>query len=163
MDRNDIILREAEGPSPRDLLRDLIQAVDNLFTPASDGAGKWLQGKGEAELAKAAEIKARVLTTIASIDHEREKLIQAREQSVASLHNEHERNRMGHQEQMFHLQTERMRMQAECLKSVVDSLQRLRELGVEVSMEQVRIMLEPPRVRPLSVRTRPRNESGSSP
>lgn len=134
-ERHDIVLRPAEdlapgAAPPPDLLRDLVRAVDSLFTPAADGAGKWLQGKGEAELAKAAEIKAQVLTKIASIDHERQKLIQEREAAIEGRRAEDERDRRAHVRQMYELRTKR-------ILDVVGSLVKLRELGVEVEMKAI--------------------------
>jgi hypothetical protein len=124
---HDIILREADGPSPPDILGDLVQKVHELFTPAADGAGKWLQGKGEAELAKAAEIKSRVMTAIAGSENDRLKLLQEREASLQGHKNESDRDRMAHEERMYQLRTER-------LTAIVDRLYKLRELGVEVDM-----------------------------
>ena len=135
-ERHDILLRQVEktevvaGPSTPDLLRDLVRAVDELFTPAADGAGKWLLGKGEAELAKAAEIKARVVTTIASIDHERQKLLQERQAAIKAREVERRRDQQAYLKQMYELRTARV-------MAVVDRLIKLREMGIEVELKAV--------------------------
>ncbi len=135
-ERHDIILRPVQtpevvaAPSSPDLLRDLVRAVDEMFTPASDGAGKWLIGKGKAALAKAAEIRARVMTAIASIDHERQKLLQEREAALETRKLESKRDQQAYLKQMYELRTSRV-------LSVVDRLIKLREMGVEVELKAV--------------------------
>jgi hypothetical protein len=127
-ERYDIILRPEDGRDPPSLLHDIKRAVDDLLSPMCDGAGKWLQGKGEAELAKAAEIKSKVYAAIAGLEHERQRLINERDAAADVRRNENERDRMAHEEKMYALKTER-------LTAIVASVTKLKELGVEIEVK----------------------------
>ena len=126
-ERNDIVLRPEGAPRPTGFFDNLKSSLEEMISPALDAAAKFAQGKGEAEIAKAAEIKAKVLSAFAQIEHEREKLIMDRDAAIRASVNEQERDRMAHAEKMYELKTER-------LLKIVESLKNLRELGVEVEI-----------------------------
>ena len=127
-DRSDIVLRQEQPAGPPGILDQLKRSVEELFSPAVDGAANYVRGKGEAEVAKAAEIRAKVYTDIAQLDHEREKLINERDVAIRASVNEQERDRMAHAEKMYALKTER-------LLHVVESLKKLRDMEVGVELK----------------------------
>jgi hypothetical protein len=117
-ERQRINMRQLPG-SPPDLLEKLVESIDQLFDCAVSGGADYLQGRGGQESAKAAEIKAKVMTQLGGLDLERRRLIDERDKSIAE-----------HQEKMYELETQR-------LNDVVSSLIRLKEMGVEVRLELV--------------------------
>ncbi|MBT9312158.1 hypothetical protein [Leptothoe kymatousa] len=117
-ERYRIRMRQLPG-SPPDLLDKLRESIEELFDCGLTGATNYVQGRGEQESAKAAEIKAKALAQLGSLQLERQKLIDERDKAIAE-----------HQQAMYELRTQR-------LKEVVDSLVRLKEMGVEVKLEVV--------------------------
>lgn len=126
----DIVVRQADGPNPPQLLKELIGAINELIPDAGHAGGRWLWGKGEAEVAKAAEIKANVLQKIAEIEQDRQRLINERDQSLRESERLGQRAELAHQEKMYELRTQR-------LKEAVESIVRLRDLGAEVDLKIV--------------------------
>jgi hypothetical protein len=102
--------------------------VEELFPAVTDAAGKFVRGKGEAELAKAAAIKARAISAIVRLEYESRRLIQEREAEERAAENQRIQDEMTHNERLYRLKTER-------LKAVVDSLEKLRVLGAEVNID----------------------------
>jgi hypothetical protein len=123
-ERHDISLYPASTPNPPDLLRDILQAVEAFISPATDGAINWVKGKGDAEIAKAAEIKAKVVAAFAAIDNERQRLILERD-----------RDQMAHREKMFALKTER-------LKSMIERINTLEQHGAQIDIKIKRVLLK---------------------
>ncbi|MGD1852777.1 MAG: hypothetical protein ACFB2W_00865 [Leptolyngbyaceae cyanobacterium] len=117
-ERYRIRMRQLPGGSP-ELLDKLIDSIEELFECSVTGATNYLQGKGEQESAKAAEIRTRALAQIADMQLERQKLIDERDKAISE-----------HHQAMYELKTQR-------LKEVVDSLVRLKEMGAPVNLERV--------------------------
>lgn len=146
--RDDIILRPArEGGSP-DLLGELVAAVEKLIPAAGKGGGKWIGGKGEQEVAKAAEIRARVMSMIGELQIERDRLIQERESAKEAARQTKTQERHRHKERMHELATQRIDTEAdalqkktEALNKAIDAMKSLRDLGVEVEIEVVSRLL----------------------
>lgn len=73
-ERSDITLREKTGDNPPDavtLIRErATQAVEQLFDAGTEGGANWMKGKGAQEVAKATEIKTRVMTEIGKLELE---------------------------------------------------------------------------------------------
>lgn len=117
-ERHRLRMRELPG-SPPDILDKLRESIEELFDCGLEGATEYVKGKTRQESAKANEIKAKALAQLGNLELERRRLIDERDRSVA----EHERS-------MYELRTKR-------LNEVVNSLIKLRELGVEVNLEVV--------------------------
>lgn len=127
-ERMDLSLREADGPNPPDLLKQLLNEVLEQLNDGVDSAGRWWKGKAEAEIAKAAEIKARVIQALSTIDQDRERLRQERESSERRAIQEGIQAEHAHQQRMYELRTQR-------LKDAIDSICRLKELGVQIEIQ----------------------------
>ena len=56
-ERNDIILREEGGDGEGKILRELKQAVDQLFPTAIDSTRKWIKGKSGSRESSGNKIK----------------------------------------------------------------------------------------------------------
>lgn len=147
-DRHDIILKPEDDDDSPDILGRLADEIHNLFPVAGEAGGKWLRGKGEQEFARAAEIRARVVTMLGELYIERDRLIQERENAkeAARQSKTHESHR--HKERLIELDTQRigkvadvLLKKAEALNKAVSALKLLRELGVEVDIETVRRLL----------------------
>ena len=131
-EQHDIAITEADGPNPPDLLKYIVEQVEKLVPGASNSAGLFVRGKGETEIAKAAEIRARVITAIGQLEHERQRLVHERDVAIRAAENEHARDQMAHEEKMFELKTQR-------LKAVVQALEQLAALGIDVTLEVKRL------------------------
>jgi hypothetical protein len=118
-ERHQIRLREATSGSPSDLLDRIKDAIDELFDCSVSAAGGYVKGKSEQELAKAAEIKAKAFSQLANLDLERQRLLAERDRLLRE-----------DRQKMYELKTQR-------LEAIVNSLVRLKELGVEVQIEVV--------------------------
>lgn len=121
-ERHHIRMRQLPGSSPellQELRQELRKAIEELFDCSLAGAMNYVQGRGEQESAKAAEIKTKALAQLENLDLERQKLIDERDKAIA------EDRRL-----MCELRTQRQ-------KEVVDSLIRLKEMGVSVDLEFV--------------------------
>ena len=116
-DRHLLRLREINSEDPPDILSTLKQAVEDLYRCSFTASTKYIKGKGEQELAKAAEIRAKVIAHLGSLELERQQLLVERNKAASDS-----------DQKMYQLRTER-------LQAIVDSLIRLRELGVEVDFE----------------------------
>jgi hypothetical protein len=128
MEGHNIILREVDGLKQPGILTQIADAVEQLFPTAKETGRKWLWAKGETEVAKAAEIKARVITMLGQFELERERLVQERDAALAQAVTEKERETQAAREREYALKTER-------LKVVVDSLVRLKELDAPANLE----------------------------
>lgn len=129
-ERLDVVVRPADGPNPPNLLRDLVDEINRLIPDAGEAAGSWLRGKGQAEVAKAAEIKANALQKIAQIEQDRQRLINERDQASAAAGLAGRQAQYEHERTMYSLRTQR-------LKESFESIIRLRELGAEVDLKIV--------------------------
>lgn len=107
----EITLREEAHDGGDDLIQRLKRDVDSLYQCGLSSGKNYIKGKSDQEVAKAAEIKSKVMANLGAIETERQKLIQERE-----------KNKDIHNEKMYELQTKR-------LQAVVDSLVRLEKLG----------------------------------
>ena len=117
-ERQRIRMRQLPGSSP-DLLEQIKASIEELFECSLAGATNYVQGRGEQESAKAAEIKAKALAQLGNLELERQRLIDERDKAVA----EHKRT-------MYELRTQR-------LNEVVSSLIRLKEMEAPVNLEVV--------------------------
>lgn len=115
-ERYRIRMRPLPG-SPPDILDQLREAIEELFESGFAGAASYVQGRGAQESAKAAEIKAKALAHLGTLQLERQKLIDERDKAIAE-----------HQQNMYELRTQR-------LKELVDSAVRLKEMGCEIRLE----------------------------
>lgn len=129
-ERLDLTLQEAEGDNPPGMLQELTQAINQLIPGAAESGGKWLQGKGETEVAKAGEIKARALKLIGDLQNDRERLINERNTAQQKAEQENAEAAMRHREKMFELKTQR-------LKEAVESIVRLKDLGAEIDIRLI--------------------------
>ncbi len=129
-DRHDITLREAEGGGPPGWLDEIKRAVGELFSESEHFGKNYLKGKGEAELAKAAEIKARVLTALGNLDLQRQSLIEQRDNAIRSEQADFAKAAMAHRQKMYELRTQR-------LKEVVEAAKTLKELGVTIDLTEL--------------------------
>ena len=122
VEAHDIVLIEADGGGPRDLIPDLLRQVGELFTPSENGLGKWLKGRGGDDLARAESVRYRVLTAIAEFEPQRQAMVRERAAVRATTPADMART---------------SRRDAELLLSIVDRLFKLRDLGVEVDLAVV--------------------------
>lgn len=129
-DRHDITLREAEGEGPPDWLEEVKRAVGELFAESETAAKKFVRGKGEQEVAKAMEIKARVFTALGNLDLERHRLIEDRDRAIRSDEKELAMAAMEHRAKMYELKTQR-------LKELVEAAKALKELGVRINLTEI--------------------------
>jgi hypothetical protein len=127
---HELTLREKAGDQPSGLIEQIRGALDQLVPDVSGSAGKFLAGKAEAEWAKAAEIKARVIAAIGNLETESRRIRQEGEISTENARLEQVRASYTHSEKMYQLRTER-------LSQVVEAIVRLRELGVEIRMSAI--------------------------
>jgi hypothetical protein len=67
-----------------------------LFPVTAASGVQWLRGKGEQEVAKAAEIRASALEKLGRLELERQKLIQERDAALRDDRNEQARDEMAH-------------------------------------------------------------------
>jgi len=121
-DRHDIVLRE-DPKHGSGLLKELRDAIDELFPVSVSAAGQFISGRGQQEIAKAAEIRSVVLERIGRLENERQSLIDERDQALRKLDAQHT-------QEMYKLKTERLR-------AVVESLKTLHDLGVKIDMSVV--------------------------
>ena len=117
-ERHRVRMRQLPGSHP-DLLDQIKASIEELFECSLAGATNYVQGRGEQESAKAAEIKAKALAQLGNLELERQRLIDERDKAVAE-----------HKCAMYELRTQR-------LNEVVNSLVRLKELGVSVNLEVI--------------------------
>ena len=121
-ERHRITARQRPG-SPPDLLSQIKESIEELYSSGLDGAKNYVEGRGRQESAKAAEIKAKALAQLGNLELESQRLIDERDKSVAE-----------HRQAMYDLKTKR-------LNDVVNSLLRLKEMGVDVNLEAVAELL----------------------
>jgi hypothetical protein len=127
-DRHDIVLREATRPgqNPPGLIAELRDLVLELFPDTAESGVRWLRGKSEQEIAKAAETRASALEKLGRLELERQKLLQERDSALRDDLNEQDRDRMAHAKAMYEQRTQR-------LKVVVEALKTLKEMGVKLN------------------------------
>lgn len=121
-ERHRIRMRQLPGSSP-ELLEQLKESIEQLFECSVEGAANFVQGRGEQESAKAAEIKAKALAQLGTLELDRQRLIAERDKDIHA-----------HRRQMYELRTQR-------LKDVVDCLVRLKDLGATINLQVVADML----------------------
>jgi hypothetical protein len=112
---NLIILRPENPDDPKGMLKNIIDAVNELIPDARDSAGSILKGIGEQKLAKVGEIKAKAYREIAEMQLANQKLV------------------MEHKARMYALKTERLKS----LSDVLAAIRELRELGCDVDLRAV--------------------------
>jgi hypothetical protein len=136
--RDEITLREAKGPNPPNLLIEILQnltrELHGLIPDAAQGGRSWLKGKGDQELAKVGEIKARAIAEIGKLTNESERLINERDQAIRELEAKRDKDALEHKRDMYRLETERMKVKAEAMRDAIAAIKELRELGVEVDV-----------------------------
>jgi hypothetical protein len=118
-ERHQISLSEISPQHPSELLDKIKDAINELLDCSVSGASGYVKGKGEQELAKAREIRAKVLSCLGNLDLERQRLIAERDKLIYE-----------DKQKMYELKTQR-------LESVVNSLIKLKEIGVVVESEVV--------------------------
>jgi len=137
-EHHDIILRQADdGPNPPDLLHQILDDVKELFPTATEAAGNILKGKGQQEVLKAQEIKAKIIERVGQLEIERQRLIQQREEAERNAQLQQQRDRNAHDERLMELEIQRHKEKTESLAKIIECIKSLQELGVEVDMEVV--------------------------
>lgn len=135
---HDIILRQADdGPNPPYLLQQILDDVKELFPTATKAAGNILRGKGQQEVLKAQEIKARIVERVGQLEIERQRLIYEREEAERKAQLQQQRDRNTHAERLIELEIERHREKTESLEKIIMCVKSLQEIGVEINMEIV--------------------------
>jgi len=127
-DLHEIVYREATGPgqNPPGLISELRDLVMELFPDTAHSGARWLRGKSDQEVARAAEIRASALEKLGRLELERQKLLQERDAALRDDLNEQARDEMAHEQRMYELRTQR-------LKEVVEALKTLKEMGVRLN------------------------------
>lgn len=115
-ERHKINLQEAGGNNPPEILDKLKNTVEELFDESVYAGSNYLQGKGNQEIAKATEIKAKAISYIGNLDLERQRLLTERDKIMRE-----------DKQKMYELKTQR-------LQEVVNSLLRLKELGANIDI-----------------------------
>ena len=141
--RNDITLREGDGPNPPDLLEQLKTELESLLFTGTKSGRRWLFGKSEQEVAKAVEIKTRVIAEIAKIQNDCQRLRDERDAAAAGTKNEQHKNDQHHKARMYELETERFKAKADALLKAVEALKQMRDMGIEVDFQIVSNLLLP--------------------
>jgi len=137
-ERHDIILRQHEDKTnPPDLLRQIIQDVKKLVPETGKSARKWMRAKGDQELAKVQEIKARVYEKIGQLEIERQRLIQQRDEDMRKAELERQRQQDEHDRDMREQEIHIFKERTQALREVVDCIVRLKEKGIEVDLELI--------------------------
>ncbi len=132
-ERHNIVLRQASSDNPPDLLTQLKQSIEELCNLSLGAAGDYLSGKGQQEVAKALEIKTQALQRLGGLESERQRLLMEREKMLRD-----DRAKMYELEtQRILAENERIKAATESLQKIVDSVARLKEMGVEVRLEVV--------------------------
>jgi hypothetical protein len=114
-----IRLREVGSDNPPDLLDKIKDSIERLFDSSVSGAGGYVKGKGEQELAKASEIKAQALSHLGNLELERQRLLAERDKLISE-----------DKQKMYELKTKR-------LEAIVNCLVRLQEMNVKVQIDVV--------------------------
>ena len=140
-ERYDIGLHQHEdGTNPPDLLRQIIQDVKKLVPETGRSARKWMRAKGDQELAKVQEIKARVYEKIGQLEIERQRLIQQRDEAMLKAELERERQQDEYDRSLREQEIHLFKKKTQALREVVDCIIRLRENGIEVDIELIEIV-----------------------
>ena len=132
-ERNEIILRPENPDDPKGMLKNIIDAVNELIPDACDSAGNILKGIGEQKLAKVAEIKAKAYREIAEMQLANQKLVMEREEMIKRLQLQRDVNDKEHEARMYDLKTERLKS----LSDVLAAVRELRDLGCEIDLRAV--------------------------
>ena len=131
VERHDVVIRQAEGPNPPDLLQqireDIKDSLAELVPIAGKTAGKYVGAKGEEAVARVQEIKARIHENISKVELERQRLIQQRDEASNA-----------HEERMEELKIQRLHERTEALRQSVDCIVKLKASGVVVSLKVIR-------------------------
>lgn len=131
MDRHDITVSEATGPedNPPGLLLGIGDLIKELFPDVVGSGMDYINGKGAAEVAKAAEIRASAIEKLGRMELDRQRQVQERDAALRSESRQSDQDRMAHEQRMYELKTQR-------LQSVVESMGKLKDLGVTLSVKQ---------------------------
>lgn len=140
-EKMDVSLKPVEKSDSSELIRELGDHIRKLMPEAGKGGGRWLRGKGDQELAKAAEIRATVQAKLGQLEIERQRLIHERDALEANNQREIEKEKNRHDEAMFKLETDHMVAKAEALTKVLMAVKGLKDLGIEVDVTMVQRML----------------------
>lgn len=147
-ERLDTALRQAVSGDPPNILQDLVKQIRELVPSAGESGVNWLKGKGAQELAKAEEIRARVLALVGPMELERLRLIQERDAANAAGNRARSDERNRHKERMHELETQRLaavadsqKKKAEALQMAVLAIKALGEMGVSVEVGLVAALL----------------------
>lgn len=137
-ERHDIILRQHEdGPNPPDLLQQIVEDIKKLVPETGEAARKYVKAKGEQELAKVQEIKARVYEKIGQLEIERQRLIQQREEAEHKAEQELQTQKDKHEESLRELEIQSFKERTKALREVVECIVKLKERGIQVDMEVI--------------------------
>lgn len=93
--------------------------VEELLDDSVSAGSNYLKGKGNQEVAKATEIKAKAISYIGNLDIERQRLLTERDKIIRE-----------DKQKMYELKTQR-------LQEVVNSLLRLKELGADIDINVI--------------------------
>ncbi len=130
-ERHEIILREVGDNRPdENRFKELLDAVNQLFNEVPGAAKNYFRGKGQQQLARAAEIKAEVIKKLGDLDIERERLVQERDAAIRQEALQRDTAKDAQAAKMYELQTQRF-------KEVIDAAVKLREIGVELDISLI--------------------------
>ncbi len=123
-ERHDVIVRQASGPNPPDLLQQIVadikDSLGELAPIAGRAAGKYVEAKGDQAVARVQEIRARIYESLAKLEIERQRLVQERDKALDS-----------HTEKM-------MELKSAALKQIIDCVVTCKEKGIRIDMKIVR-------------------------
>ena len=137
-ERHDITLRQADdGPNPPGLLRQIVGALKKLLPTGVKAGGEYVKGKGEQQIARAGEIKSKIIKNIGQYENERQRLIQEREEARRKAEVEAEQNKQRHVERLKELEIELLKAKSEAFEAVADRLEELQKIGVQVEVKVV--------------------------
>lgn len=138
-ERHDVVLHQNDdGPNPPDLLRQIVEDVKKLVPETSEAARKYVKGKGEQEVAKAQEIKARIYEIIAKLEIERQRLIQQHDEAEWKAELELQRGQYEIERAERELEVQRFKERTHALREVVDCIVKLKENGIEVNIRLIK-------------------------
>jgi len=139
-ERHDIVLHQHEdGPNPPDLLQQIVEDIKKLVPETGKTARKWLRAKGDQELAKVQEIKARVFEKIGQLEIERQRLIQHRDEAERKAEMELKREQHELERALRELEIQRFKERIHALRDVVDCIVKLKDKGIEVDIELIHV------------------------
>ena len=132
-DRHDVALREVGAQNPPGLLERIREQLNEHLPAVLGDGGSWLRGRSAQELAKAEEIRARVVSELGTLENERLRLLHEREQAMARQDHDRHTADLAHRERMYELRTQRVK----AIGEAVAAFKELKDLGVEIQLDLI--------------------------